>query len=72
MIFKEKKIMLYEGDIRHEYLDRLKKQARIIEETATVLDYIDNREALTDKQVDSIIAFVSYLENIKRNLLDMC
>lgn len=64
--------MLYEGDIRHEYLDRLKKQARIIEETATVLDYIDNREALTDKQVDSIIAFVSYLENIKRNLLDMC
>lgn len=63
--------MLYEDDIRHEYLGRLKGQAKRIEQIVTVLDYKDNREALTDKQVDSIIAFVSYLENIRINLLDM-
>ena len=62
---------LYTEDIKEEYLERLKTQAKKIHEIVKVLEYKDNREALTDKQVDSIIAFVSYLENIRLNLLDM-
>ncbi len=63
--------MLYTNDIKSEYLNRLTQQAKKIQEISKVLDYKNNRENLTDSQVDLISNYVDILETIKNELLKL-
>lgn len=61
--------MLYDPDIKAEYLSRLKNQAERIQEISRILDYKNNREKLTDSQIDQISQYIDVLETIKSELL---
>ena len=63
--------MLYQDEIKAEYLDRLKYQAERIRGISKILDYKNNREALTDSQIDKITQYVDLLETVKNELLKM-
>lgn len=63
--------MLYDEDIKAEYLNRLKYQAERIRGITKILDYKNNREALTDQQIDQITNYIDILETVKNELLKM-
>lgn len=63
--------MIYENDIKKEYLTRLKEQAKRIQDVSDLLNYDRVKNKLTDSQVLDLADYVEQLEKIKYKLLDM-
>lgn len=63
--------MIYDNDIKKEYLTRLKEQAKRIQNISDLLSYDRVKNKLTDSQVSDLADYVEQLEKIKYKLLDM-
>ena len=63
--------MLYQDEIKAEYLDRLKTQANRIHQISNLLSFDRLKNRLTDQQIDQISQYIDILETVKNELLKM-